>query len=556
MLRIRQTCERINIILSYNMETLSLRSGINSISSSPDKSTIVCGGRDIFKLIDISDELKEKKSLRVGRVNLNFSIQHLAWHPREENWILSAAKNSAIVLWDLGKEGYNKLHDVFKNGHSKVVNRVAWHPRETDEFISAGQDGMLNIWDWRRKDSPVLTMHGIGEGARDVQFSPFKDNIFAATFDSGIVQLWDRRSPKNCFNKFNAHNRSALSINWHHSNADLLLSAGSDSNIKVWNITDTSSAKYKIQAPEPVEKALWMPETSGEICSCSHSHDNNLYTWDLSHSYVPKLSFRGHSQPITDFLWLNGHLYTCSLDGKLIKQTHETASHPRDFISSKGVAFNPQGVLSFISKQAPREKMYNKVSLYKSETYDIQNLNIKYKHDSSPISSLCAHNAKVTSGHHSNLWSSVGDLLKLVEKPEDPWLASLIRESLNDTILYYSDIGDLQTAASLSLALDQKGPVKEYEQQLRKLRQHIAATKLNLSNTNLEIFLRCSCGAELEGDKCTKCRGVSICSVCNQGVRGIFTWCQGCNHGGHLTHLKTWFSENRKCPAGCGHECM
>ena len=148
-----------------------------------------------------------------------------------------------------------------------------------------------------------------------------------------------------------------MSVNCHHSNGDLLLSAGSDSSIKVWNITDTSSAKFKIQAPEPVEEAMWIPDTSGEICSCSHSNDNNL-----SHSYVPKLSFRGHSQPITDFLWMNEHLYTCSLDGKLIKQTVETVSHPRKFISKKGVAFNPQGVLSFISKPS-REEIHNKVSM-------------------------------------------------------------------------------------------------------------------------------------------------------------------------------------------------
>jgi len=38
-------------------------------------------------------------------------------------------------------------------------------------------------------------------------------------------------------------------------------------------------------------------------------------------------------------------------------------------------------------------------------------------------------------------------------------------------------------------------------------------------------------------------------------VSGLYVWCQGCAHGGHLSHLKKWFSENEQCPIGCGHKC-
>lgn len=41
-----------------------------------------------------------------------------------------------------------------------------------------------------------------------------------------------------------------------------------------------------------------------------------------------------------------------------------------------------------------------------------------------------------------------------------------------------------------------------------------------------------------------------------QPVKGLYVWCQGCGHGGHLQHLKDWFDGNSLCPtAGCGHIC-
>ncbi|KAI8324631.1 hypothetical protein GQ54DRAFT_256101 [Martensiomyces pterosporus] len=35
-----------------------------------------------------------------------------------------------------------------------------------------------------------------------------------------------------------------------------------------------------------------------------------------------------------------------------------------------------------------------------------------------------------------------------------------------------------------------------------------------------------------------------------------FSWCQTCGHGGHVSHLKSWFSTHAECPIpGCSCEC-
>ncbi|ELR18207.1 WD domain, Gbeta repeat-containing protein [Acanthamoeba castellanii str. Neff] len=44
---------------------------------------------------------------------------------------------------------------------------------------------------------------------------------------------------------------------------------------------------------------------------------------------------------------------------------------------------------------------------------------------------------------------------------------------------------------------------------------------------------------------------------CHQIVKGIYVWCQGCGHGGHIQHMYEWFEKKKQavCPAACAHLC-
>jgi hypothetical protein len=58
--------------------------------------------------------------------------------------------------------------------------------------------------------------------------------------------------------------------------------------------------------------------------------------------------------------------------------------------------------------------------------------------------------------------------------------------------------------------------------------------------------------------RCGECRTpASLCAVCLEPARGLFVWCQGCGHGGHLQHMREWFVEKKAtlCPTGCMHAC-
>lgn len=76
------------------------------------------------------------------------------------------------------------------------------------------------------------------------------------------------------------------------------------------------------------------------------------------------------------------------------------------------------------------------------------------------------------------------------------------------------------------------------------------------------------CGKPLQGGEsitgiarrtCRSCRRrVGMCFLCHEPVKGVFVWCPGCGHGGHLDHALQWFGGmsgkpvREVCPTGCG----
>lgn len=63
-------------------------------------------------------------------------------------------------------------------------------------------------------------------------------------------------------------------------------------------------------------------------------------------------------------------------------------------------------------------------------------------------------------------------------------------------------------------------------------------------------------------NSCKSCRQqIGICFLCHESVKGVFVWCPGCGHGGHLQCALEWFGKSQTdklrklCPTGCGHQC-
>jgi len=80
--------------------------------------------------------------------------------------------------------------------------------------------------------------------------------------------------------------------------------------------------------------------------------------------------------------------------------------------------------------------------------------------------------------------------------------------------------------------------------------------KENFGITFAPYCPRCLKPANPDTNICHSCWDFAFrCAICTNAVRGLFTVCMACGHGGHVEHMMEWFTEKTVCPSGCGCNC-
>ncbi|CAB4059586.1 WDR24 [Lepeophtheirus salmonis] len=151
---------------------------------------------------------------------------------------------------------------------------------------------------------------------------------------------------------------------------------------------------------------------------------------------------------------------------------------------------------------------------------------------------------------------------------------------VKDTLVFYAERGDVQTVVSIYLVLghDRIGGLIQdsilenwfsaYIDLLHQFQMYNKATEIinlcsfqpgiyQMSQLSTTYFINCTnCSKALNRNPmwCNRCQTFpNQCAVCHRVVKGLFVWCQGCGHGGHIEHLSEWLEKNTLCPTGCGH---
>ncbi|XP_048745682.2 GATOR complex protein WDR24-like isoform X1 [Ostrea edulis] len=203
---------------------------------------------------------------------------------------------------------------------------------------------------------------------------------------------------------------------------------------------------------------------------------------------------------------------------------------------------------------------------------------IQNGHDSPTISANESENNTLSIPHPNNSSKEeevLGLFRNTLELPEFRF-ADYVSRMLS----HYAEQGDVQTSVCILIVLGPKyRPQIEPEIQenwflsyldlLARFQLWTTANKiiklshlpqvnmLNQQSTRIHVNChRCNRPLQRVGWLCDRCKlVVNNCSLCHLPVKGLFIWCQGCSHGGHLSHMKEWFNLNKQCPTGCGHLC-
>jgi WD40 repeat protein len=207
--------------------------------------------------------------------------------------------------------------------HNRTVNRIAWHPANGETLLTGSQDGTMKYWDVRDPNGVVSTFDGRDDAVRDVQFSPFYSNYFAAAFDSGALQIWDIRKTTAFERKITAHRGPCLAIDWHPRDRNWIASGGRDLELHVWDLNAPKEPVRTLGTPSSVARIKWRPLGARQrphIAVGAAVMENSVQVWDLSAPRMPHRTMYGHTDVVTGLLWHRAKdvfLWTCSKDSTL-----------------------------------------------------------------------------------------------------------------------------------------------------------------------------------------------------------------------------------------------
>jgi WD40 repeat protein len=266
----------------------------------------------------------------------------------------TAATNGKIVIWNIEKAGIAKQERIYDE-HGRTVNRVCWHPSDPMIVLSASQDSSIKLWDIREASSK-LTMQSKAGPSRDVMWMPTSNSFkFAAAFETGVVQIWDIRDPKNYEIQLTGNQRDPiLTIAWHPTQENIIASGSRDKLIKVWNVQENSRVPFaEIQTMQSLARVKWRPNHPTQLASCSMLFDNRIHIWDYKNPYIPVASFIGHTDVVTGFVWGSGsgeEIISCGKDSTVrFFGFNSDAYLPQKYLQLASVSWRAKNDLCFIN---------------------------------------------------------------------------------------------------------------------------------------------------------------------------------------------------------------
>ncbi|RIA89227.1 WD40-repeat-containing domain protein [Glomus cerebriforme] len=324
----------------------NLNSSLTALSASPDHNHIVVAGREVLKVLNVSErEITEEFNLK--NRSFNKVSNDVKWgNISTKNKIATAATNGTIVIWDIGN-GRTKI-DRKIDEHSRAVNRICFNPTNGSMLLSASQDCTMKLWDLRESDPAKFTFEGKCENVRDVQFNSINQNEFAAAFENGAIQKWDIRKPSIHERKLNAHIGPVLAVDW-HSDGRTIASGGRDKFIKIWDMnSDSRNPRDIIGSMTSIARVQWRPNHPNEIASCALLSDNRIFIWNIRRPFIASYYFAEHEDVPTGFLWHDSDvLWSCSKDKIFIQQHMSDSYRPLDLLSKCSIGWSVYDKIAF-----------------------------------------------------------------------------------------------------------------------------------------------------------------------------------------------------------------
>ncbi|RDD42689.1 WD repeat-containing protein 24 [Trichoplax sp. H2] len=549
----------------------------------------------------IWDTRKSDKCLRVisCHAHVVFSCD---WHPTNNQRMVTAGRDQYIKVWDLSDSVESAVYTILTYAG---VRKVRWRPGHDDQCASYGSmawDCDINIWDLSRTYIPVAVLKNHSQVISGLIWRD-SNSLISSSADNRILldELKNPHIPAKDATPssltFNAYGHLCTAIRTPVADKESKTVDENDNLFKfcnayhhlqynnsvvtsyAQNLTDDRKIYYL------AKHYLITGKLFGQICDHNREVADKVQLHHIAQTWsVLKVMYQNYSTQND-----NRKVSIPDLDhfGKdLVLDEDDTDGSLSDDAPSSSYAFTSamsddgeigigalDGEVSIFSFQAPGHMP--------TEAFEYASL----ENDGTPtIGSESQDRIERASCDNSESYSKptelVADLFVTKPTPEMIEVRSWkFSDIIPDLLKSYADEGDVQTCVSIIAALGERFDVTSINEEtvVNWYNYYLEILdKFELWNAHNELIKTAHYSAIRElsfswpyNTGCNNCKKVvnkagccnickkqaALCSVCHLPVKGLYVWCHGCGHGGHLQHMKEWIKKNHVCPTGCKHRC-
>lgn len=204
----------------------------------------------------------------------SFDTQFCAVNPKFVAIITHSSGGGSFLVLPLEQYGRLPQKQVFVNGHTSPVTDLAWCPFNDNILASCGEDAKIKIWQ--------IPEGGPGKTPEGEELQPI------ATLQQ--------------------HQRKVTMLHWHPTAEYVLLSAGADNTIRIWDFPNEQQLYCLDMHPDQINSVSWSVDGSKIATTCK---DKNIRIIDVRKQEVVheiKRAFEG-SKPAKVVMLKDGKIF-------------------------------------------------------------------------------------------------------------------------------------------------------------------------------------------------------------------------------------------------------
>ncbi|SAM02222.1 hypothetical protein [Absidia glauca] len=583
---------------------------VNRICFQPDNGNILLSASQdgTMKCWDLRDARGGAKFRFEGKSE---SVRDVQFNPVVNHEFAAAFETGTIQKWDMRNP--KALYDRKVSAHNGPCLTVDWHPAGRT-VASGGRDKTIKVWDMGADNRrPLYTMRTMASVSR-VQWRPGYDNEIAscALLTDQRIHVWDIRRPNLAKYAFDEHETTPTGFLWY--NSDVLYSVAKDKyfirqeiegsyvpdqllrrNAVSWNAHGDISFAVDKNIHDDFVNATTTQSTM-TLSKKNKRPNAKVSTLEEVVQYVPLQSCGIAHLPLFDFETFSVFAENYEISGKDVAEACEKNSQLAWKMGSYRTS-QTWKIVALLFQSAPmleedeqddkdeEQKLQEQMSrdfFHESDTDDDEDSEEMDSEEDSEEEDDDDEEEEDDEDDDDDDDINMTESSLLTPGDAELWPAWQHDNVVMELLDYYTEQCDVQMCVTLYLVLQKYIRVNDerlenwfdsYIDMLHRFKLWSAATAIinackipRIQERNqmaTTINIACSncfklvLGTAQGAWACDKChRLLNPCSICNQTVKGLYVWCQGCNHGGHLEHMRSWFAKEKQCPTGCGHNCV